>query len=81
MSLGFDSSVFRQIKGFIMKASKHTFSDCNVTEVWAVVGGHDYEGEDFSSLELYYDHEDAKKAHDRMVKDFDYVKIEVVDLN
>ena len=50
-------------------------------KVYAVIGGHDYEGESFHSLRLF-DAFSSAQAYSEALKEesFDYVKIEVKDI-
>jgi hypothetical protein len=49
-----------------------------MTKVYAVIGGHDYEGEDFVSLRLFDCRSTAVAYHKELtkVKGYDYAKME-----
>ena len=48
-----------------------------IFEVWAVIGGYNYEGEDFNSLKMFDCESKAKEYYAELVSDgYDYVLIE-----
>lgn len=51
-------------------------------QVYAVIGGHDYEGEDFDSLKLFDCKSAAEKYKEELENEFfDYVLMEIKEVN
>jgi len=49
-------------------------------KVYAVIGGYDYEGEDFNSLKLFDCKSTAEKYKEELEKDCDYVLMETKEV-
>lgn len=68
-----------------MPLSSVLSSQSSMTQVYAVIGGFDYEGEDFSSLHLFDCKSSAEAYKNRLVDvdGYDYAKMEKrwIDLN